>query len=521
MATLTIQLLAVLVLLIVVYGIWQRKQKTLPPGVRRLPGPKGLPFIGRVHDVPSEATWLKFWEWSKEYGPIYQMEIFGTVHVWIASEQIANDLMAKRGSIYSDRPTIPNLPDNRTSGDYLPLLGRNDTWKRQRKFAHHIMSRSQDASQHSYPTIEREKLLYELLKDPTNYVFLLEAYTGRTISRLAWGDVEQAPQLKIDAAGLLAAISPSGAVPNVVSWLAYLPRFLSPWKQTEKARHDMENTFFLEALESVKKKSAGEDINPSYAKMFLEGKEKGDWQDEEWAYLIGMMAIAGALTIASPLQTYILAACHFPEWQTKMQEEIENVCGGRCPVWEDRENLPTVRAVVKEILRWRPPVPTGIPHRLESDDIYGEYFIPGGATIHALEWGICRDPVKYPDPEAFRPERWLDKSYPSYREPLTKYPNLQNYHQFGYGRRTCQGVEIVDQELFLVMAGLAWAFDIRKKKDPAGNEMVPDDLKYTSLLIAKPVKFDFDLTVRSEERRVAIEKAGRELEELETRHKVH
>lgn len=53
------------------------------------------------------------------------MEIFGTVHVWIASEQIANDLMAKRGSIYSDRPTIPNLPDNRTSGDYLPLLGRN------------------------------------------------------------------------------------------------------------------------------------------------------------------------------------------------------------------------------------------------------------------------------------------------------------------------------------------------------------------------------------------------------------
>lgn len=224
------------------------------------------------------------------------------------------------------------------------------------------MSRSQDASQHSYPTIERERLLYELLKDPTNYVFLLEAYTGRTISRLAWGDVEQAPKLKIDAAGLLAAISPSGAVPNVVSWLAYLPRFLSPWKQTEKARHDMENVFFMEALEGVKKRSAEQDVNPSYAKMFLEGKEKGDWQDEEWAYLIGMMAIAGALTIASPLQTYVLAACHFPEWQIKMQEEIDRVCGGRCPAWEDRENLPTVRAVVKEILRWRPPVPTGRLH---------------------------------------------------------------------------------------------------------------------------------------------------------------
>lgn len=53
------------------------------------------------------------------------MEIFGSIHVWISSEQIANDLLAKRGSIYSDRPLIPNLPDNRTSGDYLALLGNN------------------------------------------------------------------------------------------------------------------------------------------------------------------------------------------------------------------------------------------------------------------------------------------------------------------------------------------------------------------------------------------------------------
>jgi hypothetical protein len=83
-----------------------------------------LPFIGRVHDVPSVATWVKFWEWSQEYEPIYQMEIFGSQHVWISSEHIANDLLATRGAIYSDRPMIPNLPVNRTSGDYLALLGR-------------------------------------------------------------------------------------------------------------------------------------------------------------------------------------------------------------------------------------------------------------------------------------------------------------------------------------------------------------------------------------------------------------
>lgn len=52
------------------------------------------------------------------------MEIFGSVHIWISSEQVAHDLLAKRNAIYSDRPVIPNLSDNRTSGEYLALLGR-------------------------------------------------------------------------------------------------------------------------------------------------------------------------------------------------------------------------------------------------------------------------------------------------------------------------------------------------------------------------------------------------------------
>jgi hypothetical protein len=74
--------------------------------------------------VPSRGAWLKFFDWSKAYGPIYQTTKVGTVHVWISSEQVAHDLLAKRATIYSDRPTIPNLPDNRTSGEYLALLGR-------------------------------------------------------------------------------------------------------------------------------------------------------------------------------------------------------------------------------------------------------------------------------------------------------------------------------------------------------------------------------------------------------------
>jgi hypothetical protein len=85
----------------------------------------GIPFIGPFFSIPSEASWTKLHDWSKEYGPIYEFEIFGTRHVWITREEIAHELLSKRAPIYSDRPLIPSLPDNRTSGDYLALLGRS------------------------------------------------------------------------------------------------------------------------------------------------------------------------------------------------------------------------------------------------------------------------------------------------------------------------------------------------------------------------------------------------------------
>lgn len=95
-------------------------------------------------------------------------------------------------------------------------------------------------------------------------------------------------------------------------------------------------------------------------------------------------------------------------------------------------------------------------------------------------------------------------SYPTYREPLTTYPNLQGYSQFGFGRRTCQGLPIVEQDLFLTMGGMAWALDIRKKRRADGTEVPVHWDNYTPLLIAKPVKFEFDAVVRDAEKMRAV-----------------
>lgn len=134
---------------------------------------------------------------------------------------------------------------------------------------------------------------------------------------------------------------------------------------------------------------------------------------------------------------------------------------------------------------------------------------------------MTRNENIYPEPEQFNPERWLSPAFPeTYREPLTRYPNLENYSQFGFGRRTCQGVPIVEQDLFLAMGGMAWAFTMQRQRDPVTGVEVPIHWEdYTSLLIAKPVKFPFDAVPRGGAERKAelrsmYEAAKEEEEEL-------
>jgi cytochrome P450 len=76
---------------------------------------------------------------------------------------------------------------------------------------------------------------------------------------------------------------------------------------------------------------------------------------------------------------------------------------------------------------------------------------------------IHREEALYPDSEIFNPERWLSPDYPTFREPLNKFPNLQNFSAFGFGRRICPGMNIAEKSLFILTARMAWAYSIKKR----------------------------------------------------------
>lgn len=220
------------------------------------------------------------------------------------------------------------------------------------------MSQSERISHQDLPLQECHQFLAELLDNPQDFTNITEAYTGRIISRLAFGDVRHTDPIARNSHALLNAISPGANLTNIIPQLNRLPLWLSPWKRAERARHEREREFFLRTFHATEKDvSAGGPTPTSFVRTFLETRKEERIDDEEGAYIVGMLGLAGLLTTASALMTYILAMCLYPEWQAKLQEEIDRVCGDRMPEPSDSPNLPVLRAVIKEIIRWRPVTP--------------------------------------------------------------------------------------------------------------------------------------------------------------------
>lgn len=189
--------------------------------------------------------------------------------------------------------------------------------------------------------------------------------------------------------------------------------------------------------------------------------------------------------------------------QHKAQEEMRSIIGNdRLPTFEDRPSLPYVDAIYREVLRWKPVGPFSIFHATNEEDIYRGFYIPKGATvipnIQCVTSTCCspstlnavtrrtmsRDPKKYHNPEVFNPSRFLledgrlNDDEVQYvfgfgrRYAIT--PLLLHLPSYKYVHRICLGRYFAADTIWLSIVRMLFLFDIRKKKDSAGNEIPVD-----------------------------------------------
>lgn len=87
------------------------------------------------------------------------------------------------------------------------------------------------------------------------------------------------------------------------------------------------------------------------------------------------------------MQVFFLAMVRFPEVQRKAQQELDAIISpDRLPEFADKEALPYINAVMKEVVRWHSVVPLGVSHYTTEEDEYNGYRIPAGTIIMPNAW---------------------------------------------------------------------------------------------------------------------------------------
>jgi cytochrome P450 len=132
-----------------------------------------------------------------------------------------------------------------------------------------------------------------------------------------------------------------------------------------------------------------------------------------------------------------------PEAQKRAQAELDAVLGDRLPTFADKDDLPYVTAIMKEVFRWLPVLPLAVPHRAVKPDRYKDFHIPAGASVLGNAWyvkpelkwfhliftpasrAILHDEAIYVEPGKFKPERFIDNNL----------PDPADSGAFGFGRR--------------------------------------------------------------------------------------
>jgi len=174
--------------------------------------------------------------------------------------------------------------------------------------------------------------------------------------------------------------------------------------------------------------------------------------------------LAGHETTAQMLSWTWFALSQNPQVEARLHEELDGVLGRRPIAAADFPRLPYLQAVMNEVLRLYPPAYIMAREVIEPCEV-GGYTMRPKATIIFSQWVMQRDPRFFDDPEAFRPERWLDGL-------IDRLP-AGAYFPFGDGPRRCIGQGFALLEAAIVIATLARRFRFRLA---SGAEIIPEPL---------------------------------------------
>ena len=195
------------------------------------------------------------------------------------------------------------------------------------------------------------------------------------------------------------------------------------WREFERRRAEADALIY----ETIDQGSDGDDV---LAMLLAARHEDGSpMSPVELRDELMTLLVAGHETTASELGWAFERLARTPAVSARLTEEIDSDGGDAYAT-----------ATVQETLRHRPVIPNAAPRLTMEPVEIGGWTYPQGVCLLADAYLIHHDPEIYPDPYAFRPERFLDEG-----------PGTYTWIPFGGGRRRCLGASFAQLEMKIVL----------------------------------------------------------------------
>ncbi|KAH8594050.1 benzoate 4-monooxygenase cytochrome p450 [Bisporella sp. PMI_857] len=201
----------------------------------------------------------------------------------------------------------------------------------------------------------------------------------------------------------------------------------------------------------------------------------------------------GTDTTSATLAHILWALAHDTTYQESLVQQLE--IAGWPTDMASLEAVPELRAVVKEGIRWAGAAAAMLPRVVPDEGaVLAGVFVKGGTIINSSPIWYLRDKRAFPDPENFRPSRWLDGASGSARRD-------EFYIPFSKGSGACIGMHFSYLELYLSVSLILRSFKILLpswgNSFAASREAIlPDRLEWVAAVPTIPL--DVQLLPRSE-----------------------
>lgn len=444
-------------------------------GLQNPPGPKQRFITGNLHQLSPLEPWLTFTSWSKTYGPIVYFKTLNSKNIVLNSAKVALDILEARSAFYSDRPT------NWMAGE---IAGRKRTifltsfmdprFKIMRRLLQTGLNTRASKSYRPIQTQETLILLQNLATTPEDFATHIRRNAVAVILKVAYGyqiasNDDPLVHLLAKTSQLMGSISIPGKY-----WVEFFPilRFIPDWfpgagfKRRAKEVGRVTSNIECVPFDWAKTQIANDDHVESFTSKHLlseDGLPVDEETEQNIKWCSAALFIGGGDTTVSTLRTFFFLMATNPSVQAKAQAEIDLVAPSRLPTLDDYDSLPYIRALIREVMRWGPVAPLGIPHLAMEDDVYDNYYIAKGTKVIANIWAITHDEEIYPEPFTFNPSRHLGDD---------AQPDLLRF-VFGFGRRACPGAHLAEMSIFLNVSNILAVFNITKPVDQHGVEVEP------------------------------------------------